>query len=159
MVSEGRGVSPPMIIVCRAFEVAVHPRCWLPYVTEVVAGAQCVFRVTPFVVPRGQLVKVRVAVRTVAFVPMRRRRLCRWDGSVCAGAGYYAMMALKVTNWDAEAVDRSGEGIAKCRKVRSQCYFNVIFSFSRSQMPHNKPSYSDLLDFFAYICAPILGGN
>ena len=63
------------------------------------------------------------------------------------------MMALKVTNWDAEAVERSGEGIAKCRKVRSQCYFNVIFSFSRSQMPHNKPSYSDLLDFFAYICA------
>ena len=79
MVSEGRGVSPPMRIVCRAFEVAVHPRCWLPYVTEVVAGAQCVFRVTPFVVPRGQLVKVRVAVRTVAFVSMRRRRLCRWN--------------------------------------------------------------------------------
>ena len=45
------------------------------------------------------------------------------------------------------------------QKASVQCYFYVIFSFSQPQMPYNKPLDSDLLDFFAYICAPILGEN
>ena len=52
--------------------------------------------------------------------------------------------------------NKFGPEVAKCAV---QCYFYVIFSFSQPQMLHNKPLHSDLLDFFAYICAHFQGPN
>ena len=50
--------------------------------------------------------------------------------------------------------NKFGPEDAKCAV---QCYFYVIFSFSQPQMLNNKPLHSDLLDFFAYICAHFQG--
>ena len=61
--------------------------------------------------------------------------------------------ARKVTKLGRECELKSCLCITKMQKRALQCYFNVIFSFSQPQMPYNKPIHSDLLDFFAYICA------